>query len=431
MASGDDIEAGRTTGAEDRTILVAQKSTPSKDFVGDFVFKAAPARAGSRLTPDRDIDGVFGIGNRGGRGVVGVGGFQDRADSTVGATGVFGKGGEVAVKRIGGTGVTGQGGGGSLQAGGIGVFGRGGTGNGGFPDGPGVFGSSASGDGVVGMSATTTKSGVFGFNPSSAGVAFGVFGRCDSPNGAGVAGRNVNGEAVSGFSDGNIGVAGTSGAYIGVYGLGPHMGLEAEGGNAGALAFSPTGHGVIGIAHTRGKYAGAFSGDVLIAGSLTVLGAVPKSAAVRVGKEYRRLYTMESPESWFEDFGEASLRRGRATVRLPADFAPLVHTNGYHVFVTPHGDCGGLFVSSRTRTQFEVRELNGGRSSVGFSYRIVAKRKDIPGKRLEKVKLPDLPKPAGAARGTVPTRRDDARRLLLDRNRLGAQGDAARKARSK
>ena len=45
------------------------------------------------------------------------------------------------------------------------------------------------------------------------------------------------------------------------------MGLEAEGGNAGALAYSPTGHGVIGIAHTRGKYAGAFSGDVLIAGS--------------------------------------------------------------------------------------------------------------------------------------------------------------------
>jgi hypothetical protein len=385
--------------------------------------------------------------------VVGVGGFQDRADSTVGATGVFGKGGEVAVKRIGGTGVTGQGGGGSLQAGGIGVFGVGGKGDGGFPDGPGVFGSSASGDGVVGMSATTTKSGVFGFNasgdgvlgisgttsksgvfgfnPSSSGVAFGVFGRCDSPNGAGVSGRNVNGDAVSGFSDGNVGVAGTSGAYIGVYGLGPHMGLEAEGGNAGALAYSPTGHGVIGIAHTRGKYAGAFSGDVLIAGSLTVLGAVPKSAAVRVGKEYRRLYSMESPESWFEDFGEASLRRGRVIVRLPADFAPLVHTNGYHVFVTPHGDCGGLFVSSRTRTQFEVRELNGGRSTVGFSYRIVAKRKDIPGKRLEKVKLPDLPKPAGAERRPVPTRRDDVRRLLLDRNRLAAQGDAARKTRSK
>ena len=431
MASGDDIEAGRTTGAEDRTILVGQKSTPSKDFVGDFVFKAAPARAGSRLSPDRDIDGVQGIGNRGGRGVVGFGGFQDRADSTVGATGVFGKGGEVAVKRIGGTGVTGQGGGGSLQAGGIGVFGRGGKGDGGFPDGPGVLGNSVSGDGVVGVSEVSTKSGVFGFNFASAGAAFGVVGRCDSPNGAGVAGRNVNGDAISGFSDGNVGVAGTSGAYIGVYGVGPHMGLEAEGGNAGALAYLPTGHGVIGIAHTRGKYAGAFSGDVLIAGSLTVLGAVPKSAVVRVGKDYRRLYTMESPESWFEDFGEASLRRGRATVRLPADFAPLVHTNGYHVFVTPHGDCGGLFVSARTRAQFEVRELNGGRSSVGFSYRIVAKRKDIPGKRLEKVKLPDLPKPAGAERGPVPTRRDNARRLLLDRNRLRAQGDVARKSRSK
>jgi hypothetical protein len=210
------------------------------------------------------------------------------------------------------------------------------------------------------------------------------------------------------------------------------MGIQTEGGVAGALAHSLTGHGVIGIAHTRGKYAGAFSGDVLVSGSLTVLGAGAKSAAVRVGKgEYRRLYTMESPESWFEDFGEGSLRRGRATVRLPADFAPLVHTNGYHVFVTPHGDCRGLCVSSRTRAQFEVRELNGGRSSVGFSYRIVAKRRDIPGKRLEKVRLPDLPEPIRAERGPIPSRRDDPRRVVGDLKLPRARRGGSRRVRNK
>src|SRR5437588_147363 len=39
MASGDDIEAGRVTGAESRTILVGQKpSDLGNDFNGDFVF---------------------------------------------------------------------------------------------------------------------------------------------------------------------------------------------------------------------------------------------------------------------------------------------------------------------------------------------------------------------------------------------------------
>src|SRR5262249_19627346 len=117
-----------------------------------------------------------------------------------------------------------------------------------------------------------------------------------------------------------------------------------------------------------------------------------KSAAVRIGKgRYQRLYSLESPESCFEDFGEGKLRRGKTKVHISADFAALVRTNRYHVFVTPHGDCGGLFVASRTRTGFEVRELNGGTSNVSFSYRIVAKRKDIVGKRLEELKVPDLP----------------------------------------
>src|SRR5437660_330354 len=192
MASGDDIEAGRTTGASDRTILVGQKSRPSSDFVGDFIFKAAPQRVGGDpQAPDRDLDGIQGVGNRGGIGV-------------------------------------------------------------------------------------------------------------------------------AGFSNTGTAVIGRTGGMVGVYGIGPNIGVEGEGRGVGVLGFSSTGHGVIGIAPTRGKFAGSFSGDVQITGSLTVFGAAPKSAAVRTGKnEYRRLYSMESPESWFEDFGEGSLRSGRATMRIP------------------------------------------------------------------------------------------------------------------
>src|SRR5712691_2994158 len=153
MASGDDIEAGRTTGASDRTILVGQKSRPSSDFVGDFIFEAAPQRVGGNpQAPDRDLVGIRGIGNRGGIGVVGLGGFMDRAGRNFGSTGVLGAAGGVGAGRRGGTGVTGLGGPGSSNQGGIGVFGVGGAGSGGSANGPGVFGQSDTAQGVVGVS---------------------------------------------------------------------------------------------------------------------------------------------------------------------------------------------------------------------------------------------------------------------------------------
>jgi hypothetical protein len=86
---------------------------------------------------------------------------------------------------------------------------------------------------------------------------------------------------------------------------------------------------------------------------------------------------MESPEHWFEDFGAATLKAGRVVVKIDADFARVVKLDEYHVFVTPADDCRGLCVRNKTATSFEVRELAGGKSSVAFSYRIVARRKDI------------------------------------------------------
>ena len=75
---------------------------------------------------------------------------------------------------------------------------------------------------------------------------------------------------------------------------------------------------------------------------------------------------MESPEHWFEDFGSARLKRGRATVRIDRDFAKAVKVDNYRVFLTPEGDCQGLYISNKTGRGFEVRELQGGTSSVAF-----------------------------------------------------------------
>jgi hypothetical protein len=57
----------------------------------------------------------------------------------------------------------------------------------------------------------------------------------------------------------------------------------------------------------------------------------------------------------------------------------------YHVFLTPKGDCKGLYVANETAGGFEVHELGGGSSSIAFDYRIVAKRKGF-----ENIRMADL-----------------------------------------
>ena len=86
---------------------------------------------------------------------------------------------------------------------------------------------------------------------------------------------------------------------------------------------------------------------------------------------------MESPELWFEDFGTAKLKAGRTVIKLDADFAKVIKRGDYRVFLTPEGDCRGLYVQRKGAASFEVCELAGGKSNVTFSYRIVGRRKDI------------------------------------------------------
>jgi len=53
------------------------------------------------------------------------------------------------------------------------------------------------------------------------------------------------------------------------------------------------------------------------------------------------------------------------------------------VFLTPSGDCKGLYVGQRSAGGFEVRELGGGTSSIEFDYRIVAERRGYENIRME------------------------------------------------
>jgi hypothetical protein len=263
--------------------------------------------------------GVWGFGKSG----AGVIGTSDRGHGVIGSTetndavvGIAVKGSGVAGSSDSASGVNGR------SKAGIGVFGSAATGT-------GVFGYAGSkGHGVVGTSNVTTKFGVFGFNDAGMGVG--------------------------GKSNAGIGVVGGSTRGIGLYAAGP---------SAAAAVFD-------GDVFIRGNVviADGFSLEVRTQGNKNGI------ARLQDGSE-RRLCAIESPEAWFEDFGEAKLVGGKAHVALDRLFVQSIDSGHYHVFLTPYGETAGLYVARRTRTGFDIAEHKPGGSSVAFSWRIVAKPK--------------------------------------------------------
>ncbi len=230
-------------------------------------------------------------------------------------------------------------------------------------------GALLSGIGVHGQSAGI---GVEGDSTNSTGV-IGRATAAGNPN-PGVVGSATNGYGVFGFSQSSNGIAGQSG-----------------GGAAGCVGFAgaPGGYGIYGGIAVQGGYAGGFAGPVLVVGDFTATGGAKSAAVPHPDGTHRRLYCLESPESLFEDFGEGKLAGGRGEVKLDPDFATLVHNDKYFVFLTEVGDSGGLYLAAQGPTGFEVRARGSASAGGSFYYRVVARRKDIPGPRLEKVKLPE------------------------------------------
>ena len=275
-------------------------------------------------------------------------------DGVVGAA--FGQSGVVGTS-VNGTGVLGD----SDNA--AGVTGRGLT--------VGVLGLGRRGD-SIGVRGTGPRGGVFGVGTATGGV--GVFG---SGGTAGISGSTTSLTTGFGVNGQTLLGVGVRGLARGINGVGV-MGVGAVGG-----------HGIVGMA-TAPALAGAFFGDMVVTGG-------SKSAAVLFPDgSHRLLYCMESPESWFEDFGTARLVRGRAIVKLERGFAAVVRRDKLHVFLTPEGDCRGLYVSRKSAAGFEVRELQRGTSTLPFTYRVVARRKDVPAPRFARVKLPVVPSGADA-----------------------------------
>jgi hypothetical protein len=184
-------------------------------------------------------------------------------------------------------------------------------------------------------------------------------------------------------------VRGESSETIGVFGIGGVYGVSGESTGRGSDADPRAYAGVhgrgrdIGVFGESPNIAGLFKGSVYIDGSLSVVGA--KSAVVRdSGGNLRKLYAVESPEAWFEDFGRSQMTDGHARVQLEEEFASLIGDD-YHVFLTPEGPCSGLFLSARHEDGFEVAEADS--STLTFSYRVVGRRVGVEAPRLATVDM--------------------------------------------
>lgn len=118
-------------------------------------------------------------------------------------------------------------------------------------------------------------------------------------------------------------------------------------------------------------------------GGFTCTGTKSAVVPVQGGSRQVALYATEAAENWFEDAGSAQLSNGLAVVNLEGIFGQTVNTEvDYHVFLTPNGDCKGLYVAQKSPASFVVRELGGGTSSIAFDYRIMAKRRGYENVRL-------------------------------------------------
>jgi hypothetical protein len=269
----------------------------------------------------------------------------------------------------------------------------------------GVHGRNDALNGIGTTGVATNGTGVYGQSTSGSGVGavsssgYGVY--ATSGSGTGVYGQSASGTGVFGTTtSGLYGVAGISGTASGSAGL---VGV-ATGPNA--VAFGT-------IVQGGATFAGYFNGTTVVNGAFAVTGS--KSAAVKdASGQYRLMYSVESPEAWFEDFGTGTLVNGKATVKLDPQFAQHIHTDQYHVFISEDGDHNGLHTTAKNTSGFTVEAssllakaagVNAAQAQGSFSWRVVAKRNDIKGERLATFAMPPkltLAAPTPPASGVAP-----------------------------
>jgi hypothetical protein len=239
----------------------------------------------------------------------------------------------------------------------------------------------------------------YGFEFGSTTRTQGVWGYSDSPNGFGVYGEQVAGNTaglarpagVWGDSSQRPGIFATSDSEDAIAAVSSDTNGGQRAGFFDNLSFSSTEN----VIYATGFNVGGLC-TISTAGHLACNGVLGAVAPVDGGARQVALSAVQATEDWFEDAGSGQLAHGETVVNLEGTFGQTVNTNiEYHVFLTPNGDCKGLYVAQKSPTSFVVRELGGGTSSIAFDYRIMAKRKGYESVRMADktatFRLPETP----------------------------------------
>jgi hypothetical protein len=266
-------------------------------------------------------------------------------------------------------------------------------------EGPAIVGTTFSSQanaikGIVNNTAGKTA-GVLGLTQSTAN-GYGVEGQLGSLSSVGqgfagsIGGAGVWGDAGLGTS-GNAAVQGSAddggaGLFLNNSNTLPALVVGNNGSGGGCTGCSSVAASTALVLVTEGGVDGSGKCSIDVTGNMGCTGRVGADAPVDGGMRRVALYATQATENWFEDAGSGQLHQGSARIALDPTFAQTANTGvDYHVFLTPNGDCKGLYVSRKSPTSFEVHELGGGTSSVAFDYRIMAKRRGF-----ENVRLADL-----------------------------------------
>jgi hypothetical protein len=214
--------------------------------------------------------------------------------------------------------------------------------------------------------------GFWGYSASDIGV--GVYGQAYEASATGM----TNGDYPAGiwgdsgieYGFGVLGSADDGWAFVGYNDAADFATLYLQNNSTGGTG------AVLQAVGSNGSCAADVNGNLGCTGGLAAVASV--SGSKQVG-----LSAIHSAEDWFEDAGSGQLSGGEAVVNIESVFGETINAGvEYHVFLTPNGDCKGLYVAQKSAASFVVKELSGGTSSIGFDYRIMAKRKGFESVRL-------------------------------------------------
>jgi|GEM_PF-798525 len=311
---------------------------------------SAGVRGNSAATAVYGAGGTYGVYGNGTYGVYGNGNAYGVWGNSS-ATAVYGTGGTYGVWGSGLYGVYGNGNAyGVYGLGNTAVYAQGGN--------TGVYATATN---TAGFFASSGPFGVYGYTNYVSGNAFAVYGDATSSNvqNAGVYGRST--------SNTGYGVAGHnywSGVGVGAWSYGGDIYRGYSGDWPGGIL----------------RFWVDSAGNVHYDGALMPYALFPTPAG---GEEVRSLYVTESPEPWSEDAGTARLVGGQAVVTIDPLYAQTLDLAvGYHVFLTPLGDCP-LYVAEKTASSFTVQAMGGQKCDIAFDYRLLAKPQGTAGRRME------------------------------------------------